>query len=332
MLPLLIIKNLALVLGLGILIILLLGLLVGTINSWFLVKQRKLSLLPIKNNDRIMIIAPHPDDEILATGGLLTHFFKNAIPVKIIYLTCGDSNPSLFWRDKKLKFSPDKFIQTGIERKQEAETAIKILGGDKKDLLFLGYPDNRLWQMWLKPKTNVVSSTTLLNHSPYNFTFKKHRYYKGDNIISDLNESIKKFKPTIIFSPHLRETNLDHQASGLFIKNLVKKINWSGKLYYYLIHYKWMRLFRIYPPKNLFKNREKILYPPCSLWEKDKWFSFWLQPDQLKTKKTALRKYKSQRIVPTLNWLFRSFSTQNEIFQLVNHPYRSSRRKSFTRL
>jgi len=332
MLPLLIIKNLALVLGYGILIILPLNLLIGTINGWFLAKQKKLSLLSIKKKLRIMVIAPHPDDEVLAAGGLLAHLFKNAVPVKIIYLTCGDGNASLFWRDKKIKFSPDKFIQTGIERKQEAETAIKVLGGDKKDLLFLGYPDNRLWQMWLKPKTNIVSSTTLLNHSPYDFTFKKHRYHKGDNITKELNELIKKFKPTIIFSPHLKETNLDHKATGLFIKKLVKEINWSGELYYYLIHYKWMRLFRIYPHKNLFKKRQKILYPPYSLWKKNKWFSFWLQSDQLKIKKMALQKYESQRIVPTLNWLFKSFLAQNEIFQLVNYSSGSSKRKFSTRL
>ena len=331
MLSLLIIKNLALIIGLGILIILSLSLLIKTMNGWFLLKRKDLSLFQVKNNDRVMFIAPHPDDEILAAGGLLTSLLKNSIPTKFIYLTCGDSNPSLFWRDKKIKFSPAKFIQTGIERKQEAETAIKILGGSKKDLVFLGYPDHHLWQMWLKPKINIVSSTTLLNHSPYDFTFKKHRHYKGDNILNDLNELIKEFQPTIILCPHLKETNFDHRASSLFVKKSIKEINWSGKLYHYLIHYKYLRLFRVYPPKNLLKKKEKILYPPYSLWKKNKWFSFWLLPDQLKIKKMALQKYESQRMVPTLNWLFKSFSAQNEIFQIIDYSSGSSKRKFFTR-
>jgi len=322
----LIARDLALLLGWGMLIIFLLSLAIGTISGWLLAKRQKLSLLQIKKKDRVMVIAPHPDDEVLAAGGLLAYLFRKKAQVKIVYLTCGDGNASLFWRDRKVKFSPAKFIQTGRERKQEAEKAIKILGGSSKNLVFLGYPDSCLWQMWSKLKVVVASPTTELDHSSYDFTFRERRDYKGENVIEDLTELIKKFKPTIIISPHLKESHPDHRASCLFARKAIKESNWSGRHYYYLVHYKRAGLFRVYPPKRKPGESEKILYPPYPLWRDNKWFSFWLRPEQLKKKKLALQEHKSQKIVPTLNQLFKSFLTQNEIFQLVDCSYASSRR------
>jgi len=318
-------RDLALFLGWGILIVFLLSLAIGIIGGWFLAKRQKLSLLRISSKDRVMMVSPHPDDEVLAAGGLLTYLFRKKIPVKIVYLTCGDGNASLFWRDRKVKFSPTKFIQTGKERKREAEKAIRILGGSSKNLVFLGYPDGCLWQMWSKLKAVVASPTTKLDHSCYGFAFRKHRDYKGENTIEDLIELVEKFKPTIIISSHLKESNPDHRASCLFVRKAIKEANWLGKHYYCLVHYKRMGIFRIYPPKRKPRESEKILYPPYPLWRNNKWFSFWLQPEQLKKKGLALQEHKSQRIVPTLNWLFESFLAQNEIFQLDDYSVSSRR-------
>ncbi|MCD6225596.1 PIG-L family deacetylase [bacterium] len=323
---LLIARDLALVLGGVVLFLLILSLIVGIIGGWFLAGRKALSLLKIKKKDRVMIISPHPDDETLATGGLIADLCSRRIPLKIVILTSGDGNPSLFLRDRKIKFSPAKFIATGKERQKETVKAIKILGGNKSKVVFLGYPDGCLWKMCQNPQEVVASKTTELTHSPYQSTFKKNQEYKGENVIKDLKELIKQFKPTVIFVSHQKESNPDHRATFFLTTQALKQAKWKGKVYQYLIHFVWLKLFRLYPPKTTKGEKEKILYPPYPLWKKGRCFSFWLRPEQLRRKKAALKAYQSQLILPTLRHLFASFLTQNEIFCLADYSSSSSKR------
>lgn len=46
----------------------------------------------ISKEDRILILAPHPDDEIVGTGGIIEKAMDIKVPVKIAFLTCGDAN------------------------------------------------------------------------------------------------------------------------------------------------------------------------------------------------------------------------------------------------
>ena len=315
---LLIVKDLAWVLGWSVLILILLGVIGGIIGGWLMARGKNISLLKIKKKDRVLFIAPHPDDAVLAAGGLLNHLFKEKIPLQITYLTCGDGNVSLFWRDKQIKFSPQKFIATGKERGQDAIKAIKTLGGKEKNLIFLGYPDSGLQAMQLRPKEVISSPTTKLTHCPYSFTFKKNSEYQEKNVVADLILILKRFRPTIIFLPHLKDSNADHRATTHFLQKAVAKINWSGKTYQYLIHYQWFRIFRLYPWPQKTPGKETILFPPSPLWKKGSWFSFWLRPKQLKKKRKALEAYRSQFPLPNIKSFFASFLTQNELFEKMS--------------
>jgi len=317
--------DLALWLGWAVLGLTTFSFLLGWLGGWLHGKEeRELSLLKISSKSRVLILAPHPDDEVLALGGLISEFSKRKIFLKIVYLTNGDGNPSLFWRDKEIKFSPAKFVETGKERINEAIEAVKSLGCWRKNLVFLGYPDNCLFSMWRYPQNLAVSKTTKLNHSPYSFSFRKRREYRGINIVADIKVLLKKFKPTIVFIPHQKESNLDHRAVSFFFKKAVEDNNWTGQIYQYLVHYKILKFFRIYPSRA--SRRSKILYPPPRLWKNNQWFSFWLRPEQMKRKKVALSAYESQAMVPTLKLLFNSFLNQNEIFERANYSSKSSKR------
>ena len=46
--------------------------------------------MDINENDRILIIAAHPDDEILGCGGLLSKY-SNQVEIAIIFIAEGDS-------------------------------------------------------------------------------------------------------------------------------------------------------------------------------------------------------------------------------------------------
>ena len=295
---------------------------IGLLGGWLpRSKKPSLSLLKIKRKERALFFAPHPDDETLAAGGLISQLLAQKNPLKIVFVTRGNGNPSLFLKDKKLRFSPEKFIETGRVREEEAKKAIKALGGQENNLLFWDYPDGALSSLWKKPKKLIASQTTKLDHSPDTL-----QEYRGENLTKDIKDIIEEFQPTIIFAPHRKESNPDHQVVALFIKKTLKAIRWQGTLYQYPIHLRIFNFSRVYPPS--LKKKNKILFPPRQISSKGEgWFSFWLSEKQLVKKRKALNCYQSQLIIPTLRALFRSFQAQNEIFSLLNYSSGSSSKR-----
>ena len=302
-------NSFALILGWLVLFLIFLSGGIGFLGGWLSrSKKPSLSLLKIKRKERVLFFSPHPDDETLAAGGLISQLLAQKNPLKIVFVTRVNANPSLFIKDKKVKFSPEKFIETGRVREEEAKKAIKALGGQENNLLFWDYPDGALSSLWKNPKKLIASRATKLDHSPDTL-----QEYRGENLTKDIKNIIEEFQPTIIFAPHRKESNPDHQAVALFIKKALKAIRWQGILYQYPIHLKIFNFFRVYPPG--LKKKNKILFPPRQISPKGEgWFSFWLSKEQMAKKRKALNCYQSQLIIPTLRALFRSFQAQNEIF------------------
>ena len=88
-------------------------------------------MFSFSKSDKVLVIAPHPDDESLATGGLLQRVFSQKIPVRIVFATNGENNPwaQRYW-DRIWRIGPDKRVQWGQRRRQEALNAICSLGGN----------------------------------------------------------------------------------------------------------------------------------------------------------------------------------------------------------
>ena len=53
-------------------------------------------MFTLSNNDRILILAPHPDDETIGTGGIIQEALRLNIPIKVVYFTNGDNNEVSF--------------------------------------------------------------------------------------------------------------------------------------------------------------------------------------------------------------------------------------------
>ncbi|MEZ4942241.1 MAG: PIG-L family deacetylase [Saprospiraceae bacterium] len=81
----------------------------------------------------VLVLSPHPDDDIFGCGGTLAKHKNLGHTVKIVYLCNGDKGC-------------DKTNKTGIVeiRRQEAITAAALLGIKAADLIFLNCPDEQL--------------------------------------------------------------------------------------------------------------------------------------------------------------------------------------------
>ena len=100
------------------------------------------STLSLQTQDRILVVAPHPDDEAIAAAGVIQEAVRRHIPVRVMYLTNGDSNQLsfLFYR-KHFVLSPKQSVAMGELRQREAQNAMHLLGLTDDQIIFLGYPD-----------------------------------------------------------------------------------------------------------------------------------------------------------------------------------------------
>src|SRR5229473_1437708 len=102
-------------------------------------------VLPPTDWKRVMVLAPHPDDETLVTGGLLQQAVAAGAAVRVIFATDGDNNP---WPqrviERRWRITPADRARWGTRRRGEALAALTCLGVPTESAVFLGYPDQGL--------------------------------------------------------------------------------------------------------------------------------------------------------------------------------------------
>lgn len=269
-----------------------------------------LSLAP---TDRILLLAPHPDDEAIATAGLLQKAKAMNIPVKIVYLTHGDNNELAFLVYKKRPIlSRGGLLKMGELRRQEAIKAMKDLGYNEDHLVFLGYPDfgtlNIFVRFWGegKPYRSLLTRVTTV---PYADSFNPDAPYKGESILADMKHILLDFKPTKIFVSHPADTNGDHRALYLFLQvalwDLEKKLP-PPEIYPYLVHVSGWPMPRGYNPDLRLTIPAKFADIGLS------WNNIDLTPDEVERKKDIIGYYKTQ-IKYSPKYLV-TFARKNELF------------------
>ena len=127
---------------------------------------------------RLLVIAPHPDDEVIGCGGLIAKIKDAGGQVYVLFLTVGDT------RD----FTKEG-LSTAKERIAEIETVAKFLKYDNWDLAFEGN-DNHL-------RLDTLGQKALM-----------------DVIERDSKVAIEKVKPTIIAFTSLQSYNQDHRIAA----------------------------------------------------------------------------------------------------------------------
>jgi len=114
-------------------------------------RNRYTELEPFKKNERILILAPHPDDESIACAGVIQKALGAGAQVRIVYLTNGDHNELAFIiYERRITLRQGEFVYLGKVRQKESLKAMKFLGLSEKDLVFLGYPDYGTFEIFCK--------------------------------------------------------------------------------------------------------------------------------------------------------------------------------------
>ncbi len=261
---------------------------------------------------RILIVSPHPDDETLGCGGLITNIKRNGGDVRVVFLTNGDGFRVAVERQlKKINLKPAQFIQSGLGRQVEAATAGQELGLKRSDLEFLGFPDRGLSSMWAQNWTVPFTSRyTKQSVSPYENSYQTKAPYTGQTVVEDLAGVIEKFRPSTVFVTHPLDDHPDHYSAYAFTTAALDVAQQAGskpaKLVTYLVH-------RGPWPAPRAKAADRFLAPPAAMSVTGtRWKVFQLKPNDIRVKDNAISKYRSQTAI--LGDFMRSFGRKNELF------------------
>lgn len=266
---------------------------------------------------RIVIIAPHEDDEVLGCGGLISKAVASGAHVHIVLVTNGDYSgwmgiPAL------LHQRPDDYIRLGYRRQQESLAALGQLGIRPAAVTFLGYPNGPLYRMWLPahwlPTSPAVSARTGCVRSPYDDAYSTHPLHCGQSLLDDLEKLLRDEIPDTVITTSTEDTNADHWATACFTEYALNELSarsegfaQRARRYHYLVHMPGWPSPAGYAPGE-------SLRPPCALSKREsvRWSSLELSGSEIDRKERSLARFSSQggRFLT----LPRSFIRRNELY------------------
>jgi LmbE family N-acetylglucosaminyl deacetylase len=259
---------------------------------------------------RILVVAPHPDDEVLGCGGLIATAVRQGAMVRVVFLTSGDGYPAAATLLCRSTPKADDFLALGRMRMEEARRAAHALGLSDTDLVFLGYPDRRLWQMAMTAGRVVRSPTTLCDRVPYAAAWRPGAPYSAHALVDDLRRLLADFQPTHLFVTHPLDDHPDHMAASLYVQEAVAQARARGELllepalFYYLVHRGDWPLPQGYHP-------DRALTPPHGLTAAP-WFALTLDGELRQRKQRALQAHETQYAL--MARFLSSFLRTNELF------------------
>jgi LmbE family N-acetylglucosaminyl deacetylase len=122
---------------------------------------------------KILVVASHPDDEILGVGGTIINHINNGDDVYVLFLAQGGDTSRLIKRSNEL-------VERSTHKIQEESLSIKKFLG-LKEVFFLDFPDNKM------------DTVPLID------------------ICKEVEKYLSLIKPEIIYTHYENDLNVDHE-------------------------------------------------------------------------------------------------------------------------
>lgn len=277
-------------------LVLICAIILSSIIAIYLYPHKDIAALPyvqkrLSGEKRILIIAPHPDDEALGTGGIIADAVKHNDAVKVVIVTNGDSFTKAAKTLTKHPFVKSQdYFKLGELRHEESRNAMKTLGLPSDDLIFLGYADGSLqflWDSFWDPDRPRLSGGIMAAYSPYKDIYKLNVPYTGQSVVNELADIIENYKPTDIYYPSTMDEHPDHWAIGAFVEYALRIMNYVVHQHAYIIHHSlW--------PSLWVEDKDAPETPPADMKNGIEWEEYPLTKDIINAKVDAIKQYKSQ--------------------------------------
>jgi N-acetyl-1-D-myo-inositol-2-amino-2-deoxy-alpha-D-glucopyranoside deacetylase len=159
---------------------------------------------------RMLVIAPHPDDETIANGVLIQRVRAAGGAVKIVLLTAGENNPwPQRWLERRLWIGAADRLRWGQRRHIELGQALRQLDVPPVALQTLEWQDMRVTD-------EVLGSLT--------------------RAVEELAGAIRAFCPSIVAMPSIDDRHPDHGSAYVLTRLALAQLSDAPVQLTYLIH------------------------------------------------------------------------------------------------
>jgi LmbE family N-acetylglucosaminyl deacetylase len=278
--------------------------------------------LVVPTHLRLMVFAPHPDDETLAAGGLIQRVLTAGGQIRVVFVTNGDGYVDGVRREvRRVHTSTTDFIQYGERRHEEAQRALARLGLPTADGFFLGFPDDGIDDLWAghwSTRKPYTSPYTRFDRPAYKGSLSQQVEYAGTDLENEITRTLRDFRPDWVLMPDPRDRHPDHCTTGVFVLDALRRLRAESAAQFghtqaltYLVHY----------PD----------YPASPSWVREiagagvggsstagralsaaRWLSLPLLPSELARKRDAMGEYQSQVLV--MQPFLKQFLVNAELF------------------
>ncbi|HEY3418105.1 MAG TPA: PIG-L family deacetylase [Armatimonadota bacterium] len=280
----------------------------------------RLQRMPLPHaGDKVLIFAPHEDDETLGCGGYIQQATAAGATVHVALMTNGESSKIIrgfytpvFW------LRPESFIQLGYLRQDETLQAVERLGLPRSAVTFLGYPNGPLHRMWLPlhwlPDNPAQSARTRLTSSPFPNSLSPGAVYCGQSMLDDVEKLLLREQPDIIFTLYPNDLDADHRITYEVVRFALSELSARRvafaqrcRVYTYLVHR------GPWPVPMRYRPRQRLV-PPAALLSLNHttWQELPLTWQQTLRKHQTIALYRTQG--GTLSSFLSSFARRNELF------------------
>jgi LmbE family N-acetylglucosaminyl deacetylase len=269
---------------------------------------------PLGPGTRLLVFAPHPDDEALGAAGLIQRVLTSGGSVRVALMTSGDAfSEGVETETHVRRPGPRDYRGYGDLRERETTAAMRILGVDRAHILFLGFPDGGLCLIASK----YLSAKAVAYRSPYTGRIAPEASeqmirgvsYRGTDIRREVESILTSYRPTLIAVPNREDRHPDHCATPIFVHEALEAVagpaHLTPRVLRYLIH------DDNWPPLDEARD-EPLREPPNIPSGNGVWRTLPLTSLEAATKQRALEAYASQWLV--IGKLLHAFERPNELF------------------
>lgn len=250
-------------------------------------------------DDRLLIFAPHPDDETLATGGVIASALRQLASdqIQAIIATNGDASRLAAMTSTKRLPSRRRLHDLAAKRQLESLHALHILGLGEEQVQFWGFPDRGLQPIWqrywggqpFRSRATGQQAAIQAYHAP-------QKPYTAAAVLDLILQTLFTFHPTVIFMPHPEDAHPDHRALGQFIllATTMYQAETSTAQCELLAYPMWLQSSPL--PKGIRFHHDTLHLPKRFTVNSPEWLYFPLTPVVRRQKAEALQSYHSQMV------------------------------------
>ncbi len=164
----------------------------------------------IDGSTRLLVVAPHPDDESLAAGMLIQRTLAAGGRADVLLLTDGDDNPwPQRWMERRLVIDEAGRARWGARRRGEVASALARLGVGPDHLHALGWHDMR------------VTEELRLRHTA---------------AVVAIRRVMERTRPSLVVIPDLGDTHPDHGSAHVLARLALAATGSRADVLTYMVH------------------------------------------------------------------------------------------------